>query len=79
MCGALEAEDKLYAYCRVCVCVCVSADCQVADQPGAMFGQCAFNVGDVKCTMGTGTFIDCNTGNKPHASISGEQKNKYKN
>jgi putative glycerol kinase 5 len=43
----------------------------VADQQGAMFGQCAFNVGDVKCTMGTGTFIDCNTGNKPHASISG--------
>lgn len=43
----------------------------VADQQGAMFGQCCFNVGDVKCTMGTGTFIDCNTGNKPHTSVAG--------
>lgn len=43
----------------------------VADQQGAMFGQCCFDVGDVKCTMGTGTFIDCNTGSKPHASIAG--------
>ncbi|KAK0049553.1 glycerol kinase 5 [Biomphalaria pfeifferi] len=43
----------------------------VADQQGAMFGQCCFEVGDVKCTMGTGTFLDLNTGNKPHASIAG--------
>lgn len=43
----------------------------VADQQGAMFGQCCFQVGDVKCTMGTGTFIDLNTGSAPHASIAG--------
>ncbi|KAH9487675.1 putative glycerol kinase 5 [Bulinus truncatus] len=43
----------------------------VADQQGAMFGQCCFEVGDVKCTMGTGTFLDLNTGDKPHASIAG--------
>ncbi|XP_046543168.1 putative glycerol kinase 5 [Haliotis rubra] len=43
----------------------------VADQQGAMFGQCCFEVGDIKCTMGTGTFIDLNTGNKPHASVAG--------
>ncbi|CAH1783633.1 unnamed protein product [Owenia fusiformis] len=43
----------------------------IADQQGAMFGQCCFNVGDVKCTLGTGTFLDLNTGNKPHASIAG--------
>jgi len=36
-----------------------------------MFGQCCFNVGDVKCTIGTGIFIDCNTGNSPHASVAG--------
>lgn len=43
----------------------------VADQQGAMFGQCCFRVGDVKCTMGTGTFLDVNTGRQPHASIAG--------
>lgn len=43
----------------------------VADQQGAMFGHCCFDVGDVKCTMGTGTFLDLNTGNKPHASVAG--------
>ncbi|XP_059164187.1 putative glycerol kinase 5 isoform X2 [Physella acuta] len=43
----------------------------VADQQGAMFGQCCFDVGDVKCTMGTGTFLDLNTGSKPHASVGG--------
>ena len=37
-----------------------------------MFGQCCFNVGDVKCTMGTGTFLDVNTGKTPHASVAGE-------
>ncbi|KAK3699395.1 hypothetical protein QZH41_018550 [Actinostola sp. cb2023] len=43
----------------------------VADQQSAMFGQCCFDVGDVKCTFGTGTFIDVNTGKFPHASIAG--------
>ncbi|XP_041357240.1 putative glycerol kinase 5 isoform X2 [Gigantopelta aegis] len=45
--------------------------CVVADQQGAMFGQCCFDIGDVKCTLGTGTFIDLNTGSKPHASVAG--------
>ncbi|MGH0145667.1 UNVERIFIED_CONTAM: hypothetical protein FKN15_015302 [Acipenser sinensis] len=43
----------------------------VADQQAAMFGECCFDTGDVKITMGTGTFININTGNKPHTSISG--------
>ncbi|XP_076435847.1 glycerol kinase 5-like isoform X2 [Babylonia areolata] len=43
----------------------------VADQQGAMFGQCCFKAGDIKCTMGTGTFVDINTGSKPHASMTG--------
>jgi len=37
----------------------------------AMFGECCFDVGDVKVTMGTGTFIDVNTGSIPHASVAG--------
>lgn len=41
------------------------------DQQAATFGQCCFKAGDVKCTMGTGSFIDINTGVKPHASVNG--------
>ncbi|XP_040204721.1 putative glycerol kinase 5 isoform X1 [Rana temporaria] len=43
----------------------------VADQQAAMFGQCCFDVGDVKLTMGTGTFMAINTGNNLHTSIAG--------
>ncbi|XP_060762539.1 putative glycerol kinase 5 isoform X2 [Neoarius graeffei] len=43
----------------------------IADQQAAMFGECCFDAGDVKITMGTGTFMDINTGNKPHTSLSG--------
>ena len=37
-----------------------------------MFGQCCFDAGDVNCTMGTGSFIDINTGSYPHASVAGK-------
>ncbi|XP_077579777.1 glycerol kinase 5 [Stigmatopora nigra] len=43
----------------------------IADQQAAMFGECCYNVGDVKITMGTGTFMDINTGGAPHASVKG--------
>ncbi|XP_033993342.1 putative glycerol kinase 5 [Trematomus bernacchii] len=43
----------------------------MADQQAAMFGECCFDVGDVKITMGTGTFMDINTGNTPHTSSAG--------
>uniref|UniRef100_A0A8C2E6W0 Glycerol kinase 5 n=1 Tax=Cyprinus carpio TaxID=7962 RepID=A0A8C2E6W0_CYPCA len=43
----------------------------MADQQAAMFGECCFDIGDVKITMGTGTFMDINTGNKPHTSVAG--------
>ncbi|XP_034558266.1 putative glycerol kinase 5 [Notolabrus celidotus] len=43
----------------------------MADQQAAMFGECCFGVGDVKITMGTGTFMDINTGSKPHTSVGG--------
>lgn len=39
----------------------------VGDQQSAMFGECCFETGDVKLTMGTGTFLDINTGKKPSA------------
>ncbi|XP_045452645.1 putative glycerol kinase 5 [Melitaea cinxia] len=45
--------------------------CVIADQTASMWGSCCFNVGDVKLTMGTGTFLNINTGSTPHASVSG--------
>ena len=43
-----------------------------ADQQSSVFGQCCFEEGDINCTLGTGTFIDINTGDKPHASVGGK-------
>ncbi|XP_042854548.1 putative glycerol kinase 5 isoform X2 [Panthera tigris] len=41
----------------------------VADQQSAMFGECCFQTGDVKLTMGTGTFLDINTGNSVQHTV----------
>lgn len=41
------------------------------DQQAALFGQCCFNVGDVKNTYGTGGFMLMNTGEKPVYSDNG--------
>lgn len=38
------------------------------DQQAALFGQTCFEVGDAKCTFGTGSFILLNTGSKAAAS-----------
>lgn len=43
----------------------------VGDQQASTFGECCFNVGDVKCTLGTGSFLQVNTGSKAHASCKG--------
>ncbi|KAM5154127.1 glycerol kinase 5 [Callospermophilus lateralis] len=43
----------------------------VGDQQSAMFGECCFQTGDVKLTMGTGTFLDINTGNDPQHTVGG--------
>jgi glycerol kinase len=40
-----------------------------ADQQSALFAEGCFNPGDVKCTNGTGSFIDMNVGSKPPSSI----------
>ncbi|MCD6467587.1 MAG: glycerol kinase GlpK [Methanomicrobia archaeon] len=40
----------------------------VADQQSSLFAETCFNPGEVKCTNGTGTFIDMNVGNEPPAS-----------
>jgi len=43
----------------------------IADQQSALFGECCYQKGDVKCTIGTGAFIDLNTGKNPVASLQG--------
>ncbi|XP_072474287.1 glycerol kinase 5 isoform X2 [Notamacropus eugenii] len=43
----------------------------VADQQAAMFGECCFQRGDVKFTMGTGTFLDINTGTNLQQTVGG--------
>jgi putative glycerol kinase 5 len=43
----------------------------VGDQSAATFGECCFNVGDVKITIGTGSFVNINTGCKPKAVLNG--------
>jgi len=42
-----------------------------ADNHASMFGQCAFNPGDTKCTLGTGSFMTMNVGNQSYASKHG--------
>lgn len=41
------------------------------DQQAALFGQTCFDVGDAKCTYGTGAFLLMNTGAKPVSSQNG--------
>lgn len=41
------------------------------DQQAALFGQACFEVGDAKCTYGTGAFLLVNTGEQPVAADSG--------
>ncbi|XP_071454301.1 glycerol kinase 5 isoform X2 [Hetaerina americana] len=45
--------------------------CSVSDQSASLFGSCCFAPGDLKVTMGTGAFLDLNTGPSPHASATG--------
>ncbi|XP_078048805.1 glycerol kinase 5 [Augochlora pura] len=45
--------------------------CSMADQSASLFGSGCTMPGDLKITMGTGTFVDVNTGTKAHASVTG--------
>lgn len=48
----------------------------MADQSASLFGSGCFQPGDMKITMGTGTFLNVNTGTEPHVSITGKCKKK---
>jgi len=43
----------------------------VGDQQASLFGQCCFERGDTKCTNGTGTFVNMNTGDAGFVSPHG--------
>ncbi len=43
----------------------------IGDQQASLFGQCCYNVGDVKSTYGTGCFMLMNTGSEAVASHNG--------
>jgi glycerol kinase len=43
----------------------------IGDQQAALFGQTCFEVGDAKCTYGTGSFMLLNTGDRPVQSRHG--------
>ncbi|XP_012232635.1 putative glycerol kinase 5 [Linepithema humile] len=45
--------------------------CSMADQAASLFGSGCFKSGDLKVTMGTGTFLNVNTGREAHASVAG--------
>lgn len=44
---------------------------QLGDQSASMWGSCCFNTGDMKITLGTGSFLNLNTGTQCPASIYG--------
>ncbi|KAE9418340.1 hypothetical protein Angca_009078 [Angiostrongylus cantonensis] len=43
----------------------------LADQQSALYGSGGWRAGDVKISLGTGTFVDMNTGSTVHASMTG--------
>ena len=49
----------------------VPVSAMLGDQQAALFGQCCFSVGEVKCTYGTGAFMMMNTGNTLVSSKQG--------
>ncbi|XP_055682185.1 putative glycerol kinase 5 isoform X1 [Lutzomyia longipalpis] len=49
----------------------IKIGCSIADQSASMWGSCCFGKGDVKVTLGTGSFMNLNTGKDCHASIYG--------
>ncbi|XP_012158062.1 putative glycerol kinase 5 [Ceratitis capitata] len=49
----------------------ISIEAAVSDQTAALWGSQCFERGDVKITLGTGAFLNLNTGNDCHASLMG--------
>ncbi|XP_025835698.1 putative glycerol kinase 5 isoform X2 [Agrilus planipennis] len=48
----------------------IPINCVMSDQSASLFGSCCFHYGNVKLTMGTGSFLNVNTGCKAYGSHS---------
>jgi len=59
-----ECEENIFGHAIPITAVC-------GDQQAALFGQCCFDQGNIKITLGTGCFVDILTGSKPQASAHG--------
>lgn len=80
--GCTDAElfgHKIPIACSVCVQCVDSCELwterelisQIGDQSASMWGSCCFNKGDIKVTLGTGSFLNLNTSSQCNASIYG--------
>ena len=49
----------------------IAIRCVISDQGASLFGSFCFECGDVRLSMGTGSFLSMNTGRNPHCSVSG--------
>ncbi|CAH0550514.1 unnamed protein product [Brassicogethes aeneus] len=49
----------------------IKIGCIISDQSSSMLGACCFNKNDLKVTLGTGAFLNLNTGNSIQGSKSG--------
>ena len=68
----IKPSSGLFGYTDVGVLGAVLPIAGVAgDQQAALFGQCCFDVGEIKNTYGTGAFLLMNTGEKPYMTDNG--------
>lgn len=51
--------------------------CIVSDQGASLFGSFCFQPGQVRLSMGTGSFLSLNTGSQVYASISGAFQQRF--
>ena len=72
MLPGVKASSCIYGYCDEKLFNKKIPICGIAgDQQAALFGQCCFEVGEVKNTYGTGCFLLMHTGDKMYASTKG--------
>lgn len=67
----VNSSGDEFGECKIFPGASIPIKCVMADQSSSVFGSLSFKHGDVKVTLGTGAFLDVNTGSKPHASVCG--------
>lgn len=68
----IKDSGTLYGHCADHVFGCsIPITGNISDQTSSTFAHMCWKPGETKCTMGTGMFVCINTGNRPHASVTG--------